>query len=850
MKGYRNIVEREIINHKKRSVLTILVIILGVSSLIFLSEIDALSKIYNMHSANYENGDKHFVFRNNTEEKLKKLENNFLVDSLGVSYEENVIVEKKLDDGEILNREEKTFYADEKYLNNILVEEYYSLTGRFPLNENEAVIVEKDRMVIDLGGKIKVDGKDRTVVGILENKIEKDNIKDRVLMGISTVANKKFMTHVRLKSNKDIVFNAEQIGNEIGITEKMHWYGDSREIDKLKEKETLDLNIRKINLYNQTVQIEGLEYKEVNANIILIALMGITLIFLTYISINATVKEKKKMYSILKCIGASNGQVRSLILKESIILALSSIIPGIILGEIIFLLLKPKMLFIFGNANFNMDYRLNLKILLTVAILVTVICMLASLKPMIWITKLSPVEGIKDENILSRKKRIRSKFIRKILGYEGEIAYKNLRASKGNFLGLTLVMILVLIIFNVFTSYYTYQVKEMRATFGVLDRDLSVEGKSKELKKILDNAKEYGEYSKFANVSNIMKIRGVSNNVIKDSTNFLYFNKEQNEIVSKGDPIITIINDKGFNDLKPYIQGINLTLENFKNDGAILFSNGEMGALNMPKEKEKIELQITDLEVYKTQFESDGNEVENKEIFKPNKIQNLDLNLIGTTYFENILGPRREYQWGFIGLIISEDTAKKLVFEEEEYFGDETMHFEFKSAELREKYISLLEGRLKGDIKENFFIHTVENTYERRVNEEAFLNTFATVMYSILGYVVAMMMICLINIRDIILNARKREFGIMFAVGMDKKMLRKCLIYEGIIQGGIALILGNAISITILQMIKMSELKFVYPKWILIVGSLVIVGVSAINTVNSIRRLSSDKAVEMIRNIE
>lgn len=846
MKSYDEIALKELIKHKKRTVFTLLGIIFGLVMLIFLGEVNNLNKQYELQANKYATGDKHSKFLNINGEQASKLLNNSLIEKVGFTYTHREVTRYEHSEGysEIT---EEIFYADKSYLEKILMNDSYEIEGRIPLSEDEIIIGNKETINKKIGDKINVLGKDRVVVGFITNVLD-IGASDRKILGIKDVSQMKSVNaHIKLINEKNIVKSIKEIGKDIGVTEFLNW----NEVSEVpRDKPLIDLNIDRILLLGEKITLGRDIYYPDKSTVILQGILILALIFFTYISINASVKEKKKAYFMLKCIGASNGQIRRLILKESLIVSVISIIPGIILGEIIFLGIRERLLGIINEYGIDIRSTINFKIILIAVIISLIVCIISSLIPMIWVSKLSPIEGIKDGNLKGRKKKIKSSFIRKIFGYEGELAYKNLKSDKVNLIGLTLAMVISLTIFNVFTSYYTFKLKEIKRILGATARDfqtinyLNDDKIYNELENILSKYKEIGSYAKKITYAPFIRIEGLDKDILKDSQNYAYFDKNKEVVMPRNWGYTYVINDKYFNDLLPYIDGNNINLEEFKNNGAILFSNEEKGAIYSPKNRNNIRVYMDD-EIEKTEsFKTELGEVHKPIISKSANTEVLNLNLMGTVYLETVFGELEKSDGNFIGIIISESTAKNLKSK-----FDEQYIFEFKNESLRAEYMPKIEKDFKELFKDDYenIIYDTAKAVER---ETVRIHSIALIIYLILMMIVAMAIISLINIRDIILNNRKKEFGIMFAVGMDKVMLRKSLIYEGLIQCLIALIIGNGITLVIFEVIQNFEKKFSFSYGVMILGTLIIIIVSILNTLNSIRRLNLDKPIEMIRSID
>lgn len=602
MKRYDGIVFREIIKRRKRTVFTLLSIIFSLAILILVGEANNLSHVGKLANEKFIWGDTHGKIVNITGEQGLKLKQNSLIKDIGYSIRENYTKREDYEDGGCRETTEEVFYADKEYFDIILLKDFFEMEGRYPKNESEVILVNPSDINIKIGDKTTVKDKKRTIVGILNTK-EKNPVMDHYkILGIEDIGKlPKVTANIRLVEEKNMAETIKEIGKSIDVT---YVFDNGSPNVAPEDKPYIDINIGVIKELGEEIRIgETLIYPNKSSEI-LQAVLIIALIFLTYITINVSVKDKKKVYSMLKCIGASNGQIRGLILKEGIIMAVLAIVPGIILGEVIFYGLKDNLLNVINEWGLGIEYNLNLKVIITAIFLVFIVTILASLIPMIWVSRLSPIEGIREGKLKGSKRRVRSKFIRKILGVEGEIAYKNLRRDKGSLVGLTLTMTIALVIFNTFTSYYNFSLNETEKKIGVMARDLMIsnawgvlepEETRGEIEKILDKYKEYGDYSRVSYYSPLLRIQNIDGETIKDSQAYKYYDEEANIItgINSGSAIISI-GDKGFEDLLPYINGKKITLEEFKNNGVIFFSNGDEGAIHPPKDRDDIKIYVND----------------------------------------------------------------------------------------------------------------------------------------------------------------------------------------------------------------------------------------------------------------
>ncbi|MGL5647613.1 MAG: ABC transporter permease [Clostridium sp.] len=844
MKRYDGIVLREIIKHKKRSIFTLLAIICSISVLIFIGEVNNLSKIAKVENIKFLYEDIHGKLKNIKGEDALKLKQNSLVGNIGYSFIEENIIRTDHEDGGWSETPELIYYMDEEYIKNIIQEEFMEFQGRYPKNNKEVVIVNPSDKNIKIGDTQVLGKKERTVVGIMKTLDENPFMDHWKISGIEDVKSlDKVNANIKLKEEKNMADKLKEIAKSIGVSEI--------KVNGEKDEKYLFINKLLITTLGEEVRVgDSISYPN-NGNKILERVVLVGLVILIYISINVGMKEKRKTYATLKCIGASNGQIRFLMLKESFLMMLFSIIPGVLLGECIFLSLKESVLRVSNEWGIDITYTVNFRNIIVVIIVAIIIVILASLIPMIWLSKVRPIEGIKTfEN--SKSKKIKSKFIRKVFGYECELGYKNLMKDKKGTLGIVLAISVMLITFNTFASYYKFELSKIEGKLGVMGRDLSMtsyayeEGSDEKAKKIIEKYEDYIDYSRLTIYDYVLlRIEGLDKEIIRDSQACKYYDEEKNIITSvNAGPSIITLNDKGFNNLKPYINGKKISLEEFKRDGVIFFTNGDEGAIYPPKDRDEIKIHINQGEKiygFKNFWEGDS-EIGKFIVPKDEETITKDLNVMGTVYLETINGSYDQNMGRQNGIIISEEMAKELKIKST---FDARYSLEFKTKKLREEHIKSLEKDIEQHEEILYF-----NTIEMRQEQIAYLNSIAKIIFVILGILMGLMILSIVNIRDITMNDRRKEFGTLFSFGMDRKMLKKTLIYEGIIQMIFSLVIGNVASIMILKYLKESIMKFTFSYWILVIGSIGIVVICILNILNSVRKLTPKNTIDLMRKVD
>ena len=271
-----------------------------------------------------------------------------------------------------------------------------------------------------------------------------------------------------------------------------------------------------------------------------------------YNSFHMSVMERVSQFGILRSVGASKNQIKRIVMKEAMILAIISIPIGLVLG----LVALKIVIMILGSLAFSMfegfEITINPIILLGSAVLGLITIYISSKGPAKLAAKVSPLEAIKNSGGVKKEyiKKTKSGIIAgKIFGVEGQVAYKNLRRNKIRFKITIFSMVISIVLFIVFNSF-AYDIKKVEKVAMATELEYRVMLGNDEL--------EESTLSKFC--EDIEKIQGVD-----------LLHKEIREL-----PVIAIEKDKLNKDYE------NLTETSFYNfdEGDYAFSYSPFYAYN------------------------------------------------------------------------------------------------------------------------------------------------------------------------------------------------------------------------------------------------------------------------------
>lgn len=886
MDNYTNIVERQMNINRKRNALTLMGIIIGVVLFTALFEIGAFIKESNIHMSKYYNGDYDGIFYNLSNNDVNILSKNVEVKDISLVAQDlktNISVGK--------NSQEVTIYSVNK---NLLSQTYKDklekIEGKLPKSDNEIIIERKvrEQHKKEIGDKFKLGNKEYIITGFFQPMFSKSN----ELVGItnrddsSTYSNTSAL--VKVKANKDKVKSLDRIARDLNVENKSNnRYRFIEDDDKDNKGKYLEYNYELLFYYGEPV----FGYNINLFQIIFGSVIFISIMVLIYASINSSRIEKMKQLSILRCIGATPLQIRGIIYKEALILGGLAIVPGILLGHsIVYILINIYLKNDFDVISNSVDVRLTPSMILIVTIITLITIIVSTYKPAMKASKVSPIEGVRGNHTEVNKKikKRKSKLIRKILGIEGELAYKNLRSNNISFILTTLVLSVSLIMFIVFTGYIfalsndiksierknisDAEISTITSLYDGNDSYLYNDDNAKLIDEMNKNENSFSEINEKLRNKKIVKNTFQINNIYKDmlienvtsfssvfmATELVYNNSLHGVLFNNGE--ILVYDDGAFKQIEKFIQGEDISLAKFKDDGIIFINpnkiniNGKIiqeTAINF-KSGDNINLHPVDAYISKSIYENTSKE--NVEKAK-DKTEKLNLNVIGTISSNNLINRNSSFNSYRFSVIISENTYKKykdiIVKGKMEREPEHIIGFDFYNNEMREKYSSKLSEYMSSDLGYMYQDYQLKNSH----NKDSLI-TVSIIVYSFASLTILISILNIINNRSSNILNRKKEFGMLMAIGMKKKNLIKSILFEGIISWIISCAISIPISYLILKIlynvyIVESGLSPVnIPIKIFIWGVLILLIISILTMIGPIIKFNKFRMVEMIKNEE
>ena len=503
--------------------------------------------------------------------------------------------------------------------------------------------------------------------------------------------------------------------------------------------------------------------------IAIIIVVAITIVLVRN-SFQISISERMKEFGTLISIGATSKQIRKIVLIEGLIYAIISIPIGLIfgIGVVYFSIngIEKVLASTFGNS-WIMEFSINIPFIF-VTILITILAILFScIKPIRKAKKASPIETIKQNNeIAIKNKDVKvSKLKVKLLGIEGQIAYKNIKRNKNQYrsttISISIIMILVILISSIIQYIFLIVNNTYKPTNRNIDVGMIYGGGQEETDTVFKNFDRIKEMDSIIDYSIIVRFNGIMKNNNKSISIHAY---------------------EGSN-YENYLKSMGLKYEDTFNNGILLSANPSV------KEGEILNIIINEKE-YKIPII---------------KTTNLDPEVAIFAKIEKIDSDSLEYE----RLIISNDMAKKIDINDEIVKGRFSMDMRVNSSN---------PNKLEKEIEQfvNLDKIAITNYTKQKEDEEKLSAMMSIFLY---GLLLLISLIGITNIYNTItasMNLRKREFEILKAIGMSNKQFNKMFVYESLIYGVksliIGIILGTILSYALYCIINTDlALKYYFP---------------------------------------
>jgi len=836
VRSYKEITYRYLKGQRNRTLLTILGIILSVALVSAIGTIIVSARGALITEAIRENGSYHAKFAEMDKDNINKMTNHVGVSEVGVGKLEGAAIVKETTEEE---KEEYRWDIPYRYIEIEGLEEeaiemlpFNLKEGRIPKAPDEIAIeywmasyFDKevklgDKIKLTMGNRIigndeetqdgqivrketfeKTGEKEYTVVGFIKPQyIWKGNLVTKGITGLdSRVEEGNYNAYIKIPNIKDAYEKITSIAKDLGKTE-----------------EDFEYNYRVLRLYAESMS-QTFDRSMVVLLIFVVGLIIVSTIAVIYNAFNISVLERIAQFGLLRSVGATPNQIRGIVLKEALILSIIGIPIGLFSGVFamrvvlyIISLLKSDI-YLFKDMKITISGAVFL--ISTITGLVTVF--LSAIGPARRAGKVSALEAVRNTGSFKKekfKKIQNSILVRRILGVEGEIAYKNLRRNRKRFIITVFSMVISISLFITFSSFSDFMFK-----MGIVESkdmgDFSIYGdiddKSEEIYTELRNIKDIKRVYKvkFNNGEALIEESRISKKMIEMAP-FL-FEKKRDNLIRINNVQVSTIGDENFETLKGLLKEGTLDVNRLNKENGVLIINSTY-AYNQKTDRNSLmegyKLKVGDKIPY-TSYDLNKERVE--PVYKELTVVGvLEKGILDKEYNPN----------GSINIITTESVLENLLKTDDEDFDDAevgryrtNMYIEMAengSIESVKAYLDDLEEATPG----LHYIDYAESAKENRV---------ASIIVSIFlyGFVAIITLISSINIINTIstnIILRTKEIAMIKAVGMTQSGIKRMVALESLFYGIYAAIFGGVIGtglsyILFNILMKIREFQWIIP---------------------------------------
>ena len=856
--------------NKKRTIVTIIGIMLSVALITAVSSIylSFISSLINFEK--YEKGDFHVVFYDVPLDKINNLKNNRKIEE---TYLTQNIGYAKLQDSK---NKDKPYAFVKAFTTESLKNLSIKLTeGRLPEKDDEIVIPThlktNGRVELKVGDTITLNVGTRVSEGnelTQQNEYSGDNLEEIInttpktykIVGVierpaTNIENYSapgytFITFVDEKNilNKaDIYCKYTKEGSKDYINVTANILGVSGEVLKKIEspnalqtneadKYIQEMQKAKYN-YNLNSYLIDLETNPLNNNsvgelgtvvAIVCGIIVFTSVFCIKNSFDISISEKIKQYGMLKSIGATKKQIKKNVFFEASILGALGIPLGLLSG-----IIASFILIIISNYFLGDMLARGLKLTISfswisfaVAIGLGIITIyLSALKSARKASKISPIESIRNSGeIKIKSKKIRTpKLIKRIFGIGGEISYKNLKRNKRKYRTTVISITVSVFVFIALSYFMNLAFEEIKNEIKLKDYNISLLADTQDdeqlYKKIiettkLDNIKSY-TISKYSNC------QIVNPQYTKEYKDFHSDESDDDNGYFDGNINVRTLNNEQY---KKYVEQLGLDHDEMTNKVILV---DKQTASKYDKEKGKYI-------------------IKNIKRFDYKKNDKINCKTENDTRFELSIGiitnviPKEFEANADYFLIINEETFEK-------YFDMNTVTICYDSSNV---------NKLQDDIDEmlNGYSYNINNIEE---NANTMRKLFTLVGIFLYGFIIVITSIGITNIFNTIttnMELRKPEFAMLKSIGMTTKEFNKMIRLETIFMGIKSLVFSIPIGIGLSYVIykafsgEQETLKFIVPINAIVTACLAVFLLITCIMKYSMNKINKQNTIETIRN--
>lgn len=525
--------------------------------------------------------------------------------------------------------------------------------------------------------------------------------------------------------------------------------------------------------------------------VIIIVIIAISSIFVIRNSFAISITEKTKLYGMLASIGATSKQIRHNVLFEGFVLGIIGIPAGILLGVGVIALLVVILNALLENMlnGISFVYAVPWLVAVISAVMSAVIILFSTLSSAFRASRIAPITAIRGNNDIKINKNKRKsykapKFIKKLFGVGGEIAYKNLKRSKKKYRTTVISIIITVAMFISISTFIEYGMKITGDHFKNMPYNITV------------HANDKLSYDEYENIYKRIIADSDINSSIKTCENYYgnivgltdYYTEEAKAAELQGGDLAYVfgVDNKSF---KEYVTALGYNYDDVKDKALITNDFKYYNSDNILIKGKEFDLPMnTVVKLYPngtpSYTEDDIKEIQKTDpdfVYNPDDYKSVDLVIYDTINKEvpgsivsSIMSTLNEGS-----VLVSEDYFKKLFGEDNDYTTR----------------VVVIDSADPANTVE--YIHNlgIENLDVFNVNEQKEQMNAVVLIIAIFayGFIIVISLIGITNVFNTIntnMRLRSKEFAMLKSIGMTKKEFNRMIRLESLFYGLKSLLIG------------------------------------------------------------
>jgi len=825
LNSYKQLTVRYLKASRKRTILTIVGIILSVALISTIGLFFKAMQRSEIETVKSNKGSFHVLFENPTNSLISKISNNPKISRYGL-----------FNMGESIKINDNLQVLEMKGTNKALELFPCKLKeGRMPENEKEVAIekwvLRKINDKAKVGDTIKINNKEYTLSGIAEDNVDNQTVNRGALMfKTNKVDNKNAMLLIEVSSKANLKAAVEEL-------EKL---GKEEKVKCMKNVQLLILE----GVGDKASGTKGL-FMVIG---VVIGIVVISTIAVIYNSFQISVVERIKQFGLLRAVGTTPKQIRKIVLREATILGAIGVPIGLFLGIIAIYAIKIVFNLLGGDNIFPMEIEISPVIMALSGAVGIISIYLSALIPSFFAGRISPLVAISSRNSISKEKikKRKSRFVTKVFGFEGSMASKNIKRNRKRYRITVFSIIISVVLFITFKSFMdailmingitnetndiTFLVRADQtkniANFKIEDKIINEINALNQIDKVY---KFYEPGSFNAAIDKSREVKEVKK--IKDVYKDVIFNGKKKTLVQGA---IEIYEDNAMEAAKKYVEAGSIDIEKINKDNGVILINKSIisdTAKNKNYYGQAANLKVGD-EIY---IQADQKIEFGKGTVKKAKI----MAIVKSDPFDF-----QSYVPG-IKLISTKEVYKNLTDIQE--VNPTSLNLMIKNIKKEEDTKNAIEDI----IRSNTSLKLINNLDYSR-NAKTGLLMIQILVY---GFVIVVALIGSVNIVNTITTniiLRKREFASLKSIGLTQKGLKKMIVLEGLLYGIMGTIYGSVIACGLSYLMYKGLIGVAESAWSIPWKAIVIAGTAAlaigyISVLSPLSRIKKENLMEAIR---